>query len=636
MNCKLTKNIKASCAYNPGGISEIHLLDIRDFIAYRFTEDHLYERPFADAIFRDKDSEFISIESVQESSFSETKKDDTYEQQLTTFVHTLEAKKLERLLLAAVNRYIVVFKTMQGTWFTFGSAAGASLEFGQISGQVGETNGYSLTLSADSIYPLFEAAGDILDFKYNIVYVPVFDDCEEAVFEPDFDYYKCEQEQVLSFVADKSSLSYPVSNNGFHITDLVQITSHDTGRYLSYQVVSQPSWLTTTQGSPNGINSPLHITVERMTADDPRSGSIELLQLETGKILSIPVIQKGRLEEGIPTEYPYVSEEKIVDEYSEKVAQIGEQIWMRENMSYWINNAQQITQAQFDAYMNYYAHNSVNRGIISRESYNEFFNGGVMWGGAFAPGIINYIDTQNSSDIHRHLVPSSDDIRELMGFLLSHVWNGEEAVGDNLAKKTIGKLTVKPSLNLQTNGYDSVRKTYPSHWVRDNLLKGTDDYALGIAGSGSFHRSSEQTAEGEGRRLFISAIFLLRNVSWNPPSSVHIWAYRDSDRGGDKTIPNPDLSLMPNGIGHHEENTGFHCKAVRTIRYRKLGYDIYSNDSEIRKIRNGTAVPAGFAVVPKGALRGAWFANPEYTYEQLAQINEYVNRVANAYSFVIG
>ncbi|MDU1904647.1 MAG: hypothetical protein E6772_07680 [Dysgonomonas sp.] len=193
MNCKLIKNIKATCTYNPGGIAEIHLLDIRDFVAYRFAKDNLYEHPFVEAIYRKDLSQFISIESVQESNFTETKKDTTYEQKLSTFVHTLDAGKLESLLLASVNSYVIVFKTMQGTWFTFASDTGASVEFTQISGQVGETNGYSLTISADSIYPLFEAADDILSLKYDIEYIPVFDVCEQAVFEPDFDYFKCEQ-----------------------------------------------------------------------------------------------------------------------------------------------------------------------------------------------------------------------------------------------------------------------------------------------------------------------------------------------------------------------------------------------------------------------------------------------------------
>ena len=45
---------------------------------------------------------------------------------------------------------------MQGNIYSFGSDGGATLAFSQVSGQLGETAGYSITLSKDSIYPLFE------------------------------------------------------------------------------------------------------------------------------------------------------------------------------------------------------------------------------------------------------------------------------------------------------------------------------------------------------------------------------------------------------------------------------------------------------------------------------------------------
>ncbi len=193
MNCKLTKNIKASCKYNPGGISEIYLLDIRDFITYRFREDNLFDKPFVEAIYRPYNATYISLGVVQESNFTENKDaNGTYKQSLSTFVHTLEADKLENLLIAEASHYIVVFKTLQDTWFTFGSNKGASFSFSQLTGQTGETNGYNITISADSIYPLFEAADDVLTFKYDTVYKPEFDECEQAIFIPDLNFFKCE------------------------------------------------------------------------------------------------------------------------------------------------------------------------------------------------------------------------------------------------------------------------------------------------------------------------------------------------------------------------------------------------------------------------------------------------------------
>lgn len=191
MNCKLIKDIKASCLYNPGGISAIYLLDIRDFIGYRFREDNLYEKAYVEALYRDYEAQYHCIESVDESNFTEEKPKGIYNQVLSTFVHTLDADKLESLLLGGANRYVVVFKTLQETWFTFGSDGGASIKFTQITGQVGESNGYAVTISMDSDYPLFEAAPDVLSFKYHSMYVPEYD-CEQEVFVPDMDNLICE------------------------------------------------------------------------------------------------------------------------------------------------------------------------------------------------------------------------------------------------------------------------------------------------------------------------------------------------------------------------------------------------------------------------------------------------------------
>jgi len=167
MNCQLFKNIKASCLYNPGGISRIYLLDMQDFITYRFKEDKLYQKSYVEAIIKELGFRFIEFESVDESNFTEEKKKGVYTQTLSTFVHTLEAEKLENLLLASSRRFIVIFSTMQDTWFTFGLEKGATVDFTQITGQVGESNGYGITISAESIYPLFETNENAIKFSYN-------------------------------------------------------------------------------------------------------------------------------------------------------------------------------------------------------------------------------------------------------------------------------------------------------------------------------------------------------------------------------------------------------------------------------------------------------------------------------------
>ncbi|MEN9918006.1 MAG: hypothetical protein RL662_442 [Bacteroidota bacterium] len=192
MSCKLIKNIRSTCLYNPGGIAEIKLLDISDFFTYRFAQDSLYTHPFVDNIFRLPASQYINLETVSESNFTETQSNGLYKQSLSTFVHTLSADTLHSLLIAKDKRYLIVFRTLQNTYFTFGSDTGASLEFTQLSGQTGETNGYTISITATSAYPLFETHADALLLKYDSLYQPLFDTCEQAVFVPNFDHYKCE------------------------------------------------------------------------------------------------------------------------------------------------------------------------------------------------------------------------------------------------------------------------------------------------------------------------------------------------------------------------------------------------------------------------------------------------------------
>ncbi|MDU1889532.1 MAG: hypothetical protein E6767_02475 [Dysgonomonas sp.] len=154
MTCRLLQHIKHTFDYNPGGITNVYLLDIRDFKAYRFAEEGLFDKCYVQSILTPEP--FLELDAVSESTFSESHENGIYKQELTTFVRTLSGTKLSNLLIAQSNRYLVAFRTSQGTVFTFGSDGGASLRFSQISGQMGETSGYQIVLSKNSVYPLFE------------------------------------------------------------------------------------------------------------------------------------------------------------------------------------------------------------------------------------------------------------------------------------------------------------------------------------------------------------------------------------------------------------------------------------------------------------------------------------------------
>lgn len=155
MSCKLIKNIKHNCEYNAGGILSICLLDIRDFITYIFRDDKLFNQCFVERI-KIATPNYIFLDSVDESSFTETQDNGVFKQQLTTYIGTLDGEKTASLLVANINKYIIIFRNSQGRSFCFGSDGGASISFSQLTGQLGEASGYTLTIDKNSIYPLFE------------------------------------------------------------------------------------------------------------------------------------------------------------------------------------------------------------------------------------------------------------------------------------------------------------------------------------------------------------------------------------------------------------------------------------------------------------------------------------------------
>lgn len=166
MGCKLIQNINHSCEYNAGGITEIYLLDIDDFVTYEFEGDALYNLCKVDAV-KTKQSGYLRMDTVSESNFTETQDNGIFKQSLSTFVGTPEAAKTSNLLFSAGRKYLVVFKTSQGKFYSFGSDGGATVAFGQQTGQLNEASGYSITITKNSIYPLFEVNAD----KFNKIFV---------------------------------------------------------------------------------------------------------------------------------------------------------------------------------------------------------------------------------------------------------------------------------------------------------------------------------------------------------------------------------------------------------------------------------------------------------------------------------
>jgi len=155
MNKNIITGIEKHTGYNTGGISNIFLLDIRSFIAYRFTDDMLFDECFVESV-RISDYNYMEVETIESSKFQESMDNGIYKQQLTTFVRKLGAAKTSNLLKTNTTKYLVMFKTYENKYFCFGSDGGATVSFSQISGEIGGSSGYNLTINKSSVYPLFQ------------------------------------------------------------------------------------------------------------------------------------------------------------------------------------------------------------------------------------------------------------------------------------------------------------------------------------------------------------------------------------------------------------------------------------------------------------------------------------------------
>lgn len=155
MNKNIITGIEKHTGYNTGGISNIFLLDIRSFIAYRFTDDMLFDECFVESV-RISDYNYMEVETIKSSKFQESMDNGIYKQQLTTFVRKLGAAKTSNLLKTNTTKYLVMFKTYENKYFCFGSDGGATVSFSQISGEIGGSSGYNLTINKSSVYPLFQ------------------------------------------------------------------------------------------------------------------------------------------------------------------------------------------------------------------------------------------------------------------------------------------------------------------------------------------------------------------------------------------------------------------------------------------------------------------------------------------------
>lgn len=157
MNCRI-KHIKPPCGYNIDGIEAIRLLDFEDFGGFKFESDSLYDSCYITEVLQRGNSAYIDVSAPDSAKYSSTLNNGIYTHSVETFIGDLSASLSSSLHLATKRRYIVLFKTRSGRYFVFGYEAGATITY---TNQTTEGLGSLITISANSIYPIFEKAPDI-------------------------------------------------------------------------------------------------------------------------------------------------------------------------------------------------------------------------------------------------------------------------------------------------------------------------------------------------------------------------------------------------------------------------------------------------------------------------------------------
>jgi len=164
------QKLKPPCGYNLEGLAKILLLDFEDFGGFQFDGDDLYSNCLVTSILRNGD--FIEIEAPDGAKASSALNGKIYAHTLETFVGQLSADLTSNLHLGTKRRHLPVFQLKNGRYFTFGYDAGAALTF---TTQTAEANGALISITAASIYPLFEVIPEALITSYGVDFIPSFD-----------------------------------------------------------------------------------------------------------------------------------------------------------------------------------------------------------------------------------------------------------------------------------------------------------------------------------------------------------------------------------------------------------------------------------------------------------------------------
>lgn len=158
-----------ACGYNPGGITSVRVLDWDDFAAFGFSGAALYDSCLVTEV--ERTGEFADVQA-EVAKYSGPLNGKIITHTLETFIGSMSADMIAAIHLASRRRYVVIFSGMNGRSYAFGYEAGAAVTY---TGQTDGSQGFIITFTASSIYPLFEVTAQAL-----------IDNTSAGVWLPDF------------------------------------------------------------------------------------------------------------------------------------------------------------------------------------------------------------------------------------------------------------------------------------------------------------------------------------------------------------------------------------------------------------------------------------------------------------------
>lgn len=147
--CRIS-NLVPACDYNVQGIRSAEIIDLDDFDGFQFEADGLEDTALVELVFA---SDIVALPVSTGTKYSSTRSGRVYAHTLETFVPRLSGQMSAALDLATRRRFVVLFTTNNGQRFAFGYENGATLSY---TNQTADAVGSIITLTAASIYPLFE------------------------------------------------------------------------------------------------------------------------------------------------------------------------------------------------------------------------------------------------------------------------------------------------------------------------------------------------------------------------------------------------------------------------------------------------------------------------------------------------